>query len=180
MMTREDFYLEQLVPLYKRISDLEDERRRRYARLETEYEKQLEQLDAQRQELREKYARENQLLQQMRDAADGEATTDTADRNREVTQRQHCCRLEMLQAMDVINASMRKVSAQYRMDKKNLAGTMSAQVSQLYQLIGLRRRDFEQQLSLQKHQGRQEWGAVKRWIYRTFFAPEVRKKGGEV
>lgn len=179
MKTYEDFYLEQLLPLYKQIEELNAEKARRYTRLENDHEQQLEQLEGQIQELEANCKRENHLLENMIFELREDLSPEAAERRKELTRKMEQNRLEMRNGKAVVEASIRKVNAKYRTDKVHLCDEMHDKKDRIYGLMGARRRDFNRQRREEIKKARQEWSPLKRWIFRRFFWVDKEQEGGD-
>lgn len=180
MMTREDFYLEQLVPLFKEMDKLADEKDQRYASIEADHERRLAKLYELKQELRTACAAKNQELDKSIYELRGNLSSEAEARRLDMRHEQQQNNLQMKQGLDSIDASIRKVNAQYRADKVRLCDELREKKYRLQHLIGSRNADYKRRHYEQIMERRHQWNPLKRWIFRRFFWVSEEKKGGEV
>lgn len=89
-------------------------------------------------------------------------------------------KLEMQDAIDLVDASIRKVNARYRTDKVHLCNEMHDKKARLQLLISARNKDYKRMRYEEIMKRRHQWNPLKRWIFRRFFWVSEEKKGGEV
>lgn len=180
MKTYEDFYLEQLMPLYKKQEELDAEKVRRLTLLESHFQEQLDQLYGQKLELRRNCQRENDILESMMRELRQDSTPEAATRRTELKRKETQNLQERDSAIALVEASIRKVTAQNRTDRTRLHLDLTEKRCRLRELIAARKKDHGRMLHEAIVQERQQWSPLKRWIFRRFFWVDKPKKGGEV